>query len=261
MSDQDLQKLAELRAKIDMADQSIHALLMQRAEVIDELIKAKGASRAQGAAFRPGREAQMMEVLRARHGGSIPFSTIVHMWREIISTFTWLQAPYAVHMPADPDGRLTDTVRFQFGFTVQLERHETIGAAMDAAAQDGNAIAVVPVQSNTEWWPTLGGDTGLHVMARLPVAPVPFETVDALALAPRLSDPVPFEWRAYVVTAGSRAVLDDWDGGVVIDQRLTESDGAVEALIALAPGAKTPTDLLDIRAAGGYFAPLTDQST
>ena len=38
------QRLTELRAKIDAVDESIHHLLMQRASVIDELIKVKGAA-------------------------------------------------------------------------------------------------------------------------------------------------------------------------------------------------------------------------
>ncbi|MEO1748720.1 MAG: chorismate mutase, partial [Pseudomonadota bacterium] len=194
MSDQDLQKLAELRAKIDMADQSIHALLMQRAEVIDELIKAKGASKNRGAAFRPGREAQMMDVLKKRHSGSIPFATIAHMWREIISTFTWLQAAYTVHIPQTADNRLNDTVRYQFGFTVDVKTHSSVDEAMEAAASTKNAIVVLeaPTNDDTNWWHEIGGTSGLSVMARLPIVPVPFNAIDALVLAPPLSDPVPF---------------------------------------------------------------------
>ena len=63
----DPSRLAELRAKIDAIDESVHRLLMQRASVIDELIEVKGTAR-NGAAFRPGREADMMRRLAARHG-------------------------------------------------------------------------------------------------------------------------------------------------------------------------------------------------
>lgn len=259
MSDQDLQKLAELRAKIDMADQSIHALLMQRAEVIDELIKAKGASKNRGAAFRPGREAQMMDVLKERHSGSIPFATIAHMWREIISTFTWLQASYTAHIPLTGDNRLNDTVRYQFGFTVEVQTHATISQAKKAAESTQNAIVVLetPTNSNADWWHDIGGVSGLSVMARLPIVPVPFDAVDALVLAPPLSDPVPFEWRVYVAQAKSNSVFDGWSDGIVLSSRGQLAD-ETQFLIALAPGGKTPAELLDIRAAGGYFAPLAD---
>ncbi|MEN0001588.1 MAG: chorismate mutase [Pseudomonadota bacterium] len=262
MSDQDLQKLAELRAKIDMADQSIHALLMQRAEVIDELIKAKGASSTKGAAFRPGREAQMIDVLKARHSGSIPFSMITHLWREIISTFTWLQAPFSVHLPKTADTRLQDTVRYQFGFTVSVFTHDDVTDAMNGAIAAENAILVVetPSPSSAAWWTGLNAQNNLSVMARLPVVPVPFEAVDALALAPTLSDPVPFDWRVYVATAASEKAFDNWTSGQVLATQ-SKPDGKVAALIAIGPGGKAPADLLDIRAAGGYFAPLEDRET
>lgn len=259
MSDQDLQKLAELRAKIDMADQSIHALLMQRAEVIDELIKAKGASKNRGAAFRPGREAQMMDVLKERHSGSIPFATIAHMWREIISTFTWLQAPYTVHIPRTADNRLSDTVRYQFGFTVEVKTHQSVREAIKAASDTQNAVVVLetPAGGEATWWQDIGGNDGLSVMARLPIVPVPFEALDALVLAPPLSDPVPFEWRVYVTRSKTNAIFDGWIGGTVLANDCL-TDGEVISLITLAPGGKAPTELLDIRAAGGYFAPLAD---
>ena len=64
----DATRLSELRAKIDAIDESIHHLLMQRATVIDELIAAKGTQK-NGAAFRPGREADMMRRLVARQIG------------------------------------------------------------------------------------------------------------------------------------------------------------------------------------------------
>lgn len=242
------QRLTELRAKIDAVDESIHALLMQRAGVIDELIRIKGADKARGAAFRPGREAQMMQVLAERHGGSIPFSMIVHMWREIISTFTWLQAPYTVHIAGDA---LRDMARYQFGFTVAMTTHPDATAAMQAARAEGNGIAVVALNDQSGWWTDLDASAGLSVMTRLPVTSMPFETVDAFVLAPPLSDPVPFDIRLYTGIAGKTDALDGWSGGQVIKP----GDANTRALIAIAAGGNAPPDLLDIRAAGGYFAP------
>ena len=66
------QALAALRARIDAIDGEIHGLLMQRGAVIDSLIKIKGTSRP-GAAFRPGREADMMRRLVDRHGGALGY--------------------------------------------------------------------------------------------------------------------------------------------------------------------------------------------
>ncbi|HEY5226393.1 MAG TPA: chorismate mutase, partial [Methylovirgula sp.] len=52
--------LADLRAEIDRLDARLHALLMERSEIIDRLIAVKASA---GSAFRPGREAEMMRQL------------------------------------------------------------------------------------------------------------------------------------------------------------------------------------------------------
>lgn len=255
----DADRLTGLRAKIDAVDEAIHGLLMQRATVIDELIKVKGAATTDGAAFRPGREASMMEILSARHRGSIPLSMIGHIWREIISTFTWLQANYDVHV-ATGDGdtaeAMHDMARYQFGFTVPLHVHTSADDAFDAAMDQKNAVALIATNAPGNWWHTLGADNAMMVMTRLPVMDQGFQTVDCLAIAPPLIDPTPFDVRVYTGRVSSESALDQWTGGEVLRSERTEGGHAV--MIALPDGGKTPHDLLDIRAAGGYFAPKTD---
>ena len=112
--------LASLRDKIDAIDAEMHRLLMERGTVIDALIKAKGTERP-GAAFRPGREADMMRRLAARHEGALPLATVEHIWREIITTFTRMQAPFDVAIDGSADAaRMRDLARFYFGFSVKL---------------------------------------------------------------------------------------------------------------------------------------------
>jgi hypothetical protein len=53
-----------------------------------------------GSAFRPAREASMMRALVERHRGRLPLDTVESIWRVIISTFTYIQAPYSVHVDA-----------------------------------------------------------------------------------------------------------------------------------------------------------------
>ena len=88
--------LNDLRAEIDRIDASMHALLMERGEIIGELIKVKRTQES-GAAFRPAREASMMRKLVERHRGILPLDTVESIWRVIIATFTFVQAPYSVH--------------------------------------------------------------------------------------------------------------------------------------------------------------------
>src|SRR5580704_3696090 len=84
--------LADLRAEIDRIDAEMHALLIERGRVIDRLIEIK-TRQGGGSAFRPAREASMMRAIVKRHRGRLPVDTVEGIWRVIISTFTFIQAP------------------------------------------------------------------------------------------------------------------------------------------------------------------------
>ena len=88
--------LADLRREIDRIDEAMHALLIERGEIIERLIAVKKTEES-GSAFRPAREADMMRRLVQRHHGSLPLDTAESIWRVIISTFTYVQAPFSVH--------------------------------------------------------------------------------------------------------------------------------------------------------------------
>src|SRR5204863_8539885 len=77
--------LADLRREIDRIDEAMHALLMERGEIIDRLIAVKQTQES-GSAFRPAREAEMMRRLVERHAGILPLDTGESIWRVIIST-------------------------------------------------------------------------------------------------------------------------------------------------------------------------------
>src|SRR5512138_1445811 len=115
--------LPELRAEIDRIDEAMHRLLMERGEIIDRLIRVKRTAES-GSAFRPAREADMMRRLVERHHGILPLDTVESIWRVIIATFTYVQAPFRVHADmSSGDASVRDSVRFHFGFTVPLVSH------------------------------------------------------------------------------------------------------------------------------------------
>jgi len=119
--------LTELRREIDRIDEDMHALLIERGEIIERLIAVKKTQES-GSAFRPAREADMMRRLVQRHHGSLPLDTAEGIWRVIISTFTYVQAPFAVHADLSTgDALMRDSARFHFGFTVPFVPH--MGAA------------------------------------------------------------------------------------------------------------------------------------
>ncbi len=163
--------LADLRREIDRIDEEMHRLLMQRGEIIDTLITVK-KTQDSGSAFRPGREADMMRRLAARHNGLLPFDTAESIWRVIISTFTYVQAPYRVHADiSGGDAPIRDTTRFHFGFTVPYVPHDSAGAVIDAVAGSAGDLGVFraePGRAAGAWWTALAGEGRPKIIARLP---------------------------------------------------------------------------------------------
>src|SRR5437660_4421630 len=107
-----------------------------------------------GSAFRPAREADMMRRLVERHKGLLPLDTVESIWRVIIATFTFVQAPFAVHADLSPgESAMRDTARFHFGFTVPYVTHFSAAAAVEAVARSKGDLALVPATSGrTPWW-------------------------------------------------------------------------------------------------------------
>jgi chorismate mutase len=164
--------LADLRRDIDRIDEAMHRLLMERGEIIDRLIAVKRTQDSGGSAFRPAREAEMMRRLVERHRGILPLDTAESIWRVIISTFTFVQAPYAVHADLTPgEAAMRDTERFHFGFTVPFITHMGAAGVVAAVAASGGDLGLVPataVAGTGAWWCALEGDGAPKIIARLP---------------------------------------------------------------------------------------------
>jgi len=174
----DASSLDALRREIDAADREIHRLLIHRGEVIEQLIAAKKLSAGGGSAFRPDREASMMRALAERHRGQLPLSAVEHIWREIIGTFTQLQAPFRIVSAKAGDPAMRDLLRYYFGFSAPLAGVDTNRAAVEEVARTGTDLAVVAVDDPLEerWWRGFslddGATKGAKVGAYLPFLPL-----------------------------------------------------------------------------------------
>src|ERR1700732_4380642 len=136
--------LASLRQEIDRIDEAMHGLLMERGEIIDRLIAAKQTQET-GSAFRPAREAEMMRRLVDRHKGILPLDTAESIWRVIISTFTYVQAPFSVHADLSAgDAAMRDSTRFHFGFTVPFVAHMGAASVVAAVSDSKGDLGLVP---------------------------------------------------------------------------------------------------------------------
>ena len=122
----------------------MHRLLMERGDIIDTLIATKKTAES-GSAFRPAREADMMRRLVERHRGILPLDTAESIWRVIIATFTYVQAPFSVHADLSAgEAAMRDTARFHFGFTVPFVTHMGAGGVVAAVAASRGDIGLVP---------------------------------------------------------------------------------------------------------------------
>src|ERR1700730_17705927 len=161
--------LEVLRQEIDAIDAQVHSLLMARGDIIDRLISVKQTQEV-GSAFRPTREADMMRRLVERHRGILPIDTIESIWRVIISTFTYVQAPFSVHGDVYiGESPIRDSARFHFGFVVPYVSHFSAQAAVEAVASSRGDLALVPATSCcTPWWIALEAGGAQKIIARLP---------------------------------------------------------------------------------------------
>lgn len=248
--------LAELRAKIDRIDEAMHQLLIERGTVIEELIAAKGTART-GAAFRPQREAEMMRRLAARHSGVLPLATAEHLWREIITTFTFLQAPFRVFVDlGDDHAAMHDLARFAFGFSVEMIIASGPTDVVRRVAETGLDLGLIPADRNREaWWRGLSDD-GPRIMALLPfiaqegrIAGAP-----AFVVSPRLTEPSPADLRVVAARADHAPRLGP-------DVAILADTGTGEFLLATPPGlpetALAAMGLMNIAGVGGIARGIT----
>ncbi len=163
--------LADLRRDIDRIDAAMHELLIERGEIIDQLIAVKKTEET-GSAFRPAREADMMRRLVRRHHGSLPLDTAESIWRVIISTFTYVQAPFAVHADLSAgDALMRDSARFHFGFTVPFVAHMGAATVVEAVSGSEGDLGLVPAFAIADagpWWTALEFTSAPKIIARLP---------------------------------------------------------------------------------------------
>lgn len=166
--------LSQLRVEIDRLDGAIHALLVERGEVVGQVIEAKHAAGDTGSAFRPDREAELMRKIVLKAPGRWPVDAPENIWRVIVATSTFTQVPYSVHADlSGGDTPMRESMRFHFGFTVPFipaEDSTGVIAAVDASNGDLGMFRIDQSSSLGAWWKGLERPTAPKIIARLPFA-------------------------------------------------------------------------------------------
>ncbi len=163
--------LDALRREIDALDDRIHELLMERAKVVERIFAVKN-NQGSGKLY-PGREAQILRRLLAKHGGRLPKAVIARVWRELLSAFGRMQQPFSVAVLA-PERSVSywDLARRHFGSSTPTTLHRSPQNVLSAVMETPGLIGVLPLPQEEEadpWWPKLVGDTPLpRVVTKLP---------------------------------------------------------------------------------------------
>lgn len=166
--------LAHLRQEIDRIDGVIHAALVERGEIVGQVIAAKNAAGDTGSAFRPDREADLMRRIVLKAPGRWPIDAPENIWRVIVATSTFTQVPYRVHADlSGGDVAIRESMRFHFGFTVPFVPAEDSRAVIAAVAASLGDLGMFRIDQSATlgaWWKGLEHPDAPKIIARLPFA-------------------------------------------------------------------------------------------
>ncbi|MCW7536496.1 prephenate dehydratase [Aquabacterium sp. A7-Y] len=145
MSPADLQML---RTQIDSVDRELLALLNRRAalaQAVGELKKKEGS-----VVFRPEREAQVIDGLKAINAGPLQTDSVAPIWREIMSACRALETPTRVAY-LGPAGTFSELAALGFfGASIVKVPCASIDEVFRTTSAGAADFGVVPVENSTE---------------------------------------------------------------------------------------------------------------
>lgn len=159
-ADDSQNELLALRGQIDAVDRELLALLNRRAGLalsVGELKKREGS-----VVFRPEREAQVIDGLKAANPGPLKTESIAPIWREIMSASRALETPTRVAY-LGPAGTFSEEAALgYFGSSIVRVPCASIDEVFQATAAGAADFGVVPVENSTEGVVARSLDLFLH---------------------------------------------------------------------------------------------------
>lgn len=170
--------LSAFRQEIDAIDAEMHALIVRRAGLAE---KIRGLKTGDDLKLRPGREANILRTLIARHTGAFPKIQLVRIWREILSASLAMQGPFSVAVFATETAHsFWDLARDHFGGGVQTWKFGTTRRVVETVVTGQCSIGILPEpnpQDTDPWWQYLAVHPNAankgrpaRVIAKLPFA-------------------------------------------------------------------------------------------
>jgi len=140
--------LESLRQRIDAIDRELLERLNLRAEVA---LAIGALKRAQGSpAFRPEREAAVIDALKTANGGPLPGDSVAPIWREIMSACRALETPTRVAY-LGPAGTFSELAALgYFGSSIVRVACANADEVFHATSAGAADFGVVPVENSSE---------------------------------------------------------------------------------------------------------------
>jgi len=140
--------LLALRLQIDSVDRELLALLNRRAQLaldVGEVKKKEGT-----VVFRPEREAQVIDGLKAVNAGPLATDSVAPIWREIMSACRSLETPTRVAY-LGPAGTFSELAALGFfGSSIVRIPCASIDEVFRTTSAGAADFGVVPVENSTE---------------------------------------------------------------------------------------------------------------
>lgn len=147
---EEIPSLAAVRAQIDELDVKIQEFITQRAQLATAVARAKYAQEADPIFYRPEREAEVLQKVKARNQGPLSDETLTRIFRDIMSECLALQKPLKVAF-LGPSGTYSQAaVEKHFGHRTQLISLQTIDEVFREVQAGTANYGVVPVENSTE---------------------------------------------------------------------------------------------------------------
>ncbi len=141
--------LAELRAKIDAADDQIQQLINARARYAQQVAVAKNTGDETAMFFRPEREAQVLRAVVERNQGPLSDEEMVRLFREIMSACLAQEEPLKIGY-LGPEGTFTQSAVYKhFGHSVRALPLPTIDEVFHEVEAGSADFGVVPIENTT----------------------------------------------------------------------------------------------------------------
>ncbi|MCP4042115.1 MAG: prephenate dehydratase [Gammaproteobacteria bacterium] len=154
--------LDEIREHIDALDAEIQQAINQRAELAQQVARAKQQTGEDSDFYRPDREVAVLRKVEERNRGPLPVEEMTRLFREIMSACLALQRPLNIAY-LGPEGTFTQEAALKhFGHSVHTMAVDAIDQVFREVEAGSAHYGVVPVENSTEGVVTHTLDGFLH---------------------------------------------------------------------------------------------------